>query len=156
VAKAPLDPPANGDHQGLRARLAHPVPPDQRVRRVTPAMHRQFASSLERIAFAAETTKSSLALFVRAARPTERSARRLARQQPLYVYAGDLGHQVATHHPRPALCATWRTATDAWAEPLSVMSQFSTMVRGSLSPPIFDAEPIASWRVVTGGVQRQT
>jgi hypothetical protein len=89
VAKAQLDPPANGDHQGLKARLAHPVPPDQRVPRVTPALPRQFASSLERIAFAAKTTKSWLVLFARAVRPTEGSARPLVRQQPLYVYAGE-------------------------------------------------------------------
>jgi Aldehyde dehydrogenase family len=75
VDKAQLDPPANGGHQGLRARLAHPVPPDQRVPRVTPALPRQFASSMERIAFAAKTTKSWLVLFARAVRPTERSAR---------------------------------------------------------------------------------
>jgi hypothetical protein len=92
VAKAQLDPPANADHQGLRARLAHPVPPDQRGRRVTPALHRQFAWSLERIAFTAETMKSWLALFARAARPTEPSARRLPRQQPGYVYVADLVH----------------------------------------------------------------
>jgi hypothetical protein len=46
--------------------------------------------------------------------------------------------------------------------PLSVIAQFSTMVRGSLSRPMsagaffLDAEPIASRRVVTGAVQRQT
>jgi hypothetical protein len=36
-------------------------------------------------------TKSWLVSFARAARPTERNARRLARQQPVYVYGGDLG-----------------------------------------------------------------
>src|SRR5262249_58507302 len=49
-----------------------------------------------RIAFAAETTKSWLVLFARVVRPTERSARLPARQQPGYVYVGDLGHRVAT------------------------------------------------------------
>jgi hypothetical protein len=55
-----------------------------------PARHRQFGSSPARIAFAAETTKSWLLLFARAVRPTERSARFPARQQPGYVYVGDL------------------------------------------------------------------
>jgi hypothetical protein len=90
VAKAQLDPPANADRQGLRAPLAHPAPPDQRDPRANLALHRQFASSLERIVFAAETTKSCLALFARAARPTEPNARPLARQQLVYVYVGDL------------------------------------------------------------------
>jgi len=40
------------------------------------------------IAFAAETTKSWLVLFARAARPTERSARLPAPQQRGYVYVG--------------------------------------------------------------------
>jgi hypothetical protein len=44
----------------------------------------------------AETTKSWLVLFARAVRPTARSARRLARQRPVYVYVDDLCHQVAT------------------------------------------------------------
>jgi hypothetical protein len=35
-------------------------------------------------------TKSWLVSFARAARPRERNARRLARQQPVYVYGGDL------------------------------------------------------------------
>jgi hypothetical protein len=96
VAKAQLDPPANADHQGLRAPLGHPVRPDQLARRVTLALQRQFASSLVRIVFAVEMRKSWLVLFARAVRPTERSARRLARQQPVYVHVGDSGHQVAT------------------------------------------------------------
>src|SRR5262249_55405053 len=40
--------------------------------------------------------KSWLVLFARAVRPTERSARRPARHQPVYVYVDDLGHRVAT------------------------------------------------------------
>jgi hypothetical protein len=40
-------------------------------------------------------TKSWLVSFARAVRPTERSARRLARQQPVYVYGGDLGRHGA-------------------------------------------------------------
>ena len=107
VAKAQSDLPENADHQGLRARLAHPVPPDQRGRRVTPALHRQFASSLERIAFAAETTKSWLAFFARAVRPTERSARRLARQQLVYVYVGDLS--IGSRLPRHLACVAQRS-----------------------------------------------
>ena len=89
VAKAQSDPPASADHQGHKAPLVHPAPPDQLARRVTPARHRQFASSRVRIAFAAETTKSWLVLFARAVRPTERSARPLARQQLVYAYVGD-------------------------------------------------------------------
>jgi hypothetical protein len=91
VAKAQSDPPASADHQGRKAPLAPLDPPDQLARRVTPARHRQFASSPVRIAFAAETTKSWRALFARAARPTEPSARPLARQQPVYVYVDNLG-----------------------------------------------------------------
>jgi hypothetical protein len=90
VAKAQLAPPANADRQGLRDPLAHRVPLDQLGRKVTPARHPQFASSLERIAFAAETMKSWLALFARAVRPREPNARPLARQQLVYVYDGDL------------------------------------------------------------------
>ena len=90
VAKAQSDRPASADHQVRKAPLAHSAPPDQLARRVTPARHRQFALSRVRIAFAAETAKSWLVLFARAVRPTERSARRLARQQPVYVYGGDL------------------------------------------------------------------
>jgi hypothetical protein len=96
VAKAQSDPAANVDRQDRRAPLAQPARPDRRARRVTPARHRQFGSSPVRIAFAAETTKSWLVLFARAVRPTERSARLPARQQPGYVYVGDLGHRVAT------------------------------------------------------------
>jgi hypothetical protein len=98
VAKVRSGPPANADRQDRRVLLAHPAPLDQRARRVTPARNRQFASSPVRIvasspvriAFAAETMKSWLVLFARVVRPTERSARRLARQQPVYVYVGDL------------------------------------------------------------------
>jgi hypothetical protein len=96
VPKAQSDPPASADHQGRKVPLAHPAPPDQLARRVTPARHRQFASSLVRIAFAAKATKSWLVLFARAVRPTERSARRPARQRPVYVYIDDLCHRVAT------------------------------------------------------------
>src|SRR5262249_32254876 len=88
-ARAQSDRAANADRPDRRAPLARPA------RRVTPARRRPFAWSLVRIAFAAETTKSWLVLFVRAVRPTERSARRPARQQPGYVYVGDLGHRVA-------------------------------------------------------------
>jgi hypothetical protein len=90
VAKAQLAPPASADHQGRKAPLAPLDPPDQLARRVTPARHRQFASSPVRIAFAAETTKSWRALFARAARPTEPSARRPARQQLVYARVDDL------------------------------------------------------------------
>ena len=76
--------------------LGQPAQPDQRARRVTPARHRQFGLSPVRMAFAAETTKSWLVLFARAARPTERSARLPAPQQPGYVYVGDL----LLHSPR--------------------------------------------------------
>ena len=48
------------------------------------------------IAFAAEMTKPWLVLFARAVGPTERSARPLAQQQPVYVYVSDLGHRIAT------------------------------------------------------------
>jgi hypothetical protein len=96
VAKAQLAPLASADHLGRKAPLAHPAPRDRLARRVTPAWHRQFASSPVRIAFAAETTKSWLVLFARAVRPMERSARPLAQQQPVYVYVGDLRHRVAT------------------------------------------------------------
>jgi hypothetical protein len=90
VAKAQSDPPASADQQGRKVPLAHPAPPDQLARRVTLARHRQFAWSLARITFAAETTKSWLVLFARAVRPTERSARPLARQQLVYAYVDDL------------------------------------------------------------------
>jgi hypothetical protein len=96
VAKAQSDPPASADHQGLKVPRAHPAPPDQLARRATPARHRQFAWSRVRIALAAETTKSWLVLFARAVRPTARSARPLARQQPVCVHVGDLRHRVAT------------------------------------------------------------
>jgi hypothetical protein len=56
--------------------------------------------------FAAETTKSWLVLFARAVRPRERSARRLARRQPVYVYVGDLGH--SSRQPPVALAHVWR------------------------------------------------
>jgi hypothetical protein len=95
VARAQSDPRAIADRPGRKAPLARPARPDRRVRRVTPDRHRQFAPLLAQIAFAAEMTKSWLVLFARAARPTERNARRLARQQPVYVYGGDLGQPVA-------------------------------------------------------------
>ncbi len=100
-----LEPRGLRDPLGLRASLDRPDPrdplgqpaqPDQRARRVTPARHRQFGLSPVRMAFAAETTKSWLVLFARAARPTERSARLPAPQQPGYVYVGDL----LLHSPR--------------------------------------------------------
>jgi len=96
VAKAPSDPPASADHLGRKAPLAHPASPDQLARRVTPVRHQQFASSPVRIAFAAETTKSWPVLFAQVVRSTERSARRLERPQPVYVYVGELGQCVAT------------------------------------------------------------
>jgi hypothetical protein len=100
VAKAQSDPVANADHQGLRAPLARPA---RQARRVTPARHRQFAWSPVPIAFVAETTKSWLVSFARAVRPRARSARHLARQQPVYVYGGDLV-SAARGDRRPALC----------------------------------------------------
>jgi hypothetical protein len=100
VARAQSAPLANADRPDRRAPLARPARPDRRARRVTPARHRQFASSLVRIAFAAEMTKSWLVLFARAVRPTERSARCLARQQPVSVYVGELG-QAAVAQRRP-------------------------------------------------------
>jgi hypothetical protein len=95
VARAQSAPLANADRPDRKAPLARPARPDRRARRVTPDRHRQFASSLAPIAFAAQMTKSWLVLFARAARPTGRNARRLARQQPVYVYGGDLGQPVA-------------------------------------------------------------
>jgi hypothetical protein len=89
VAKAQSDPLASADHQGRKGPLAHPGPPDQLARRVTPARHRQFASSRGPIALAAETTKSWPVSFVQAARPTERSARPLERQQLVYACVGE-------------------------------------------------------------------
>jgi hypothetical protein len=89
VAKAQSGPLASADHQGRKAPLAHPAPPDQLARRVIPARHRQFASSRVRIALAAEPTKSWPVSCVQAARPTERSARPLERQQLVYAYAGE-------------------------------------------------------------------
>jgi hypothetical protein len=100
VPKARSDPAASADHQGRKARLAQPAPPDQLARRVTPARHRQFASSLVRIAFAAKATKSWLVFFARAVRPTEQNARPLARQQPVYVYVGDLSNPDFQHVQR--------------------------------------------------------
>jgi hypothetical protein len=96
VAKAQSGPPANVDHPGRRAPLAHLAQPDQRARRVSPARHQQFAWSPVWIALAAETTKSWLVLFVRAVRQRERSARRLERPQPVYVFVGELGQRAAT------------------------------------------------------------
>ena len=95
MAKAQSDPPASADHLGRKAPLAHPASPDQLARRVTPARHRQFASSPVRIAFAAETTKSWPILFAQVVRSTERSARRLERPQPVYLYVGELGQCIA-------------------------------------------------------------
>ena len=94
AAKAQSDPAANADHQGLRAPLARPARQERQARRVTPARHRQFAWSPVPIAFAAQMTKSWLVSFVRAVRPTERNARRRARQQPVYVCDGNLGQSV--------------------------------------------------------------
>src|SRR5262249_6452277 len=112
VAKAQSDPAAKVDRQDRRAPLAQPARPDRRARRVTPARHRQFASSPVRIAFAAETTKSWLVLFARAVRPTERSARRPARHQPVYVYVDDLGHRVATSSTFSNSTMRWGTRVD--------------------------------------------
>ena len=96
MAKAQSARPASADHQGRKAPLGHPALPDQLARRATPAPHQQFASSLVRIAFAAEMKKSWLVLFARAAGPTARSARPLARQQQVYVYVGDRAYRAAT------------------------------------------------------------
>jgi hypothetical protein len=65
VARVQLDPLVNADRPDRKAPLDRPARPDRRARRVTPARHRQFASSLARIAFAAKMTKSWLVLFVR-------------------------------------------------------------------------------------------
>jgi hypothetical protein len=105
AAKAQPDPLVNADRQDRKAPLAHPAPPDQRVRRVIPVRQQQFASLLVRIASAVETTKSWPVLFARAVRPTERSARPLARQQPAYVCVGDLGEsrQAWERRERPSV-----------------------------------------------------
>jgi hypothetical protein len=117
VAKAQSALQANADHQGRKAPLAHPAPPDQLARRVTPVRHQQFAWSPVRIAFAAETTKSLPVLFAQVVRSTERSARRLARQQPVYVYVGDLGQRLATAALVIALAHVWcgrQLVRDLW------------------------------------------
>ena len=90
VAKAQSAPPAIADRPAHRAPLARPARQDWQARRATPGRLRQFAWSPVPTAFAAEMTKSWLVSFARAARPRERNARRLARQQPVYVYGGDL------------------------------------------------------------------
>jgi hypothetical protein len=90
VAKAQSAPPAIADRPARRAPLARLARQDRQARRATPGRLRQFAWSPVPTAFAAETTKSSLVSFARAARPTERNARRLARQRPVSVYGGDL------------------------------------------------------------------
>ena len=63
------------------------------------------------IAFAAETTKSWLVLFARAARPTERSARLPAPQQRGYVYVGDLCSNMRTRRRKPPLDVIVRQVT---------------------------------------------
>jgi hypothetical protein len=90
VGKVRSAPPASADHQGLKAPLGRPAQPDQLARRVSPVQHRQFASSPVPIALAAETTKSWPVSSARAVRPTERSARPLERQPPVYAHVGDL------------------------------------------------------------------
>jgi hypothetical protein len=90
VAKAQSAPPAIADRPAHRAPLARPALQDRQARRATPGRLRQFAWSPVPTAFAAEMTRSWLVSFARAARPRERNARRLARQQPVYVYGGDL------------------------------------------------------------------
>jgi hypothetical protein len=89
-SQGPVGPAGERGPPGPQGPLAPLDPPDHLARRVTPARHRQFASSPVRIAFAAETTKSWRALFARAARPTEPSARRRARQQLVYARVDDL------------------------------------------------------------------
>jgi hypothetical protein len=89
VARAQSDPLAIADRPARRAPLAPPGRQDRQARRVTPARHRQFASSLARIAFAAKITKSWLVLFARTVRPMEGSARCPARRQQVCVYVGD-------------------------------------------------------------------
>jgi hypothetical protein len=110
VAKVQSAPPVSADHQARKAPLAHPGPPDQLARRVTPAPRREFASSRGRIALAAETTKSWPASFVQAARPTEQSARPLERQQLVYAYVGERAIRSAylafVIFSRSARCAT--------------------------------------------------
>jgi hypothetical protein len=90
VAKAQSAPPAIADRPARRAPLARPARQDRQAQRATLGRLRQFAWSPVPTAFAAETTKSWLVSFARAARPTERNARRLAQQQRVYVYGGDL------------------------------------------------------------------
>ena len=90
VAKALSDPLASADHLGRKVPPAHPARPGQVARRVTPARQRQFASSRVRIALAVETTKSWPVSSAPAARPTERSARPLERQQLVCASVGDL------------------------------------------------------------------
>ena len=90
VAKAQSAPPAIADRPARRAPLARLARQDRQARRATPGRLRQFAWSLVPTVFAAETTKCSLVSFARAARSTEQNARRLAQQQRVYVYGGDL------------------------------------------------------------------
>jgi hypothetical protein len=90
VARAQSDPLANADRPDRKAPLARPARQDRQARRAIPARLWQFAWSPVPTAFAAEMTKSWLASFARAARLRERNARRLAPQQPVSVYVGDL------------------------------------------------------------------
>ena len=93
------------DRPVRRAPLARPAPQDRQARRATPGRLRQFAWSPVPTAFAAEMTKSWLVSFARAARPRERNARRLARQQPVYVYGGDLVGAVRSSSTFSKACA---------------------------------------------------
>jgi hypothetical protein len=95
VARAQSAPLANAERPDRKVPLVRPARRDRRARRVTPARLRQFAWSPVAIAFAAEMTKSWLVLFARAVRPTERSARCPARQQPVCVYVGDCPEPLA-------------------------------------------------------------
>jgi hypothetical protein len=88
--KAPLDPAANAARPERRAPPVQQGRRARQVRRVIPARRRQFALSPARTLFAVRTTRYWPVWFVRAARPTERNARRLARRQPDCVYVGDL------------------------------------------------------------------
>jgi hypothetical protein len=86
--KAQLDPAASAARQERRDPL---VQQGRRAQQVIPARRQQFALSPARTPFAVRTTRCWPVWFVRWARPRERNARRLARQQPVYVYGGDLG-----------------------------------------------------------------
>jgi hypothetical protein len=89
ASKDPSVPRARSGSGGRLALLDRLDRSDRKVRRGKPVAKAQSdpAANADR--------QDRRALLVRPARPTERSARRLARQQPVYVYGGDRGHRVA-------------------------------------------------------------